>query len=481
MPKSFFDIVCLGTELPGLIASALLAKQGYRTLLVGAVEKPERPGTAALDRARTPLLFVGDHSSPVIRWAFSHLSLSQEIRTRLRPMSPSYQVVLPGHRLDVGGRTPDTDEEVRRELPELADGLDPLLGRAEASHEALQGLFDPPLVIPPTRWRERRALRARLRGLGLGDDLRPEDPFHPLAPEHPLRLLFDAPLRFLAQGAPAEPGPFARTRLLGHLGRGISLVNGDRPGLCELILERFAIYGGVHRSRGDEPDAIQLGWRGPALLSFDHGREELGCTLILGNQPVPRIVPLLPEGRRRQRLEALAERAKVVGQRVCFRLLVRAELLPEAMCPVLFLVADPAAPLIGDNLLLVTTMGEGEARVLSVSAQVETSELERGGERALAELQQRMEQRLRGLLPFLDLHLLERGTIRPASYQPLYALEPQGPGSLGQCPYRSPFPQLLLCGAQSLPGLGLEGEFLAGVAVSQVVNSLIRRRDLLPR
>jgi len=481
VPKSFFDIVCLGTELPGLIASALLAKQGYRVLLAGAVEKPEKPGPGTLQRGRAPLLFVGDHSSPIIRWAVSHLSLTQEMRNRLRPLVPSYQVVLPGHRLEMGGRSPDTDAEVKRELPELYDQLDPLCSKAETGHEALQGLFDPPLVIPPTRWTERRALRLRLRSLGLDERLQTVDPFTKLEPANPLRLLFDAPLRFLTGGDPNELCPFCRTRLLGHLGRGISLVAGDRPGLAELVLERFTTYGGVVRKGAGALESIQLGWSGSALLNFDHGREEFGCRLILCNQPPQQLTELLPESRKKRQLAALADKAEVVGYRVAFRLLVRAELLPEAMSPVLFLVTDPAAPLHDDNLLLLTVAGEGESRILSVAAQVDAARLQQGGSTTLAELQVRMEERVRRLLPFLDLHLLERGTLQAESFQPLYALDRQAPGCLGRLTYCTPYRQVLLGGMQMLPALGLEGEFLTGVSLSQVVNSLVKRHDLLPR
>ncbi|MDY0058895.1 MAG: hypothetical protein RBU45_03715 [Myxococcota bacterium] len=472
MPKSFFDIVCLGSDLPGLLASALLAKQGYRTLVVTGEPLPSA-------QHGPPLLAVGDHSSPVVKAAFSSLGLTQEMRNRLKPLIPSYQVVLPGHRLDLGGRSPGTDEEVKRELPELCDQLDPLLDRLEQSHERLQALFDPPLVCPPTRWRERRHFAARLRLAGVAADLSWDDPFPGMELAHPLRLLFDAPIHFLTGADPATLGPLARSRLLGHLGRGISLLPGDRAALGDLLLQRLKTAGGVVR-QGALPDGIALGWFGPAMLSFDRGREEIGCQLVLAALSLDQLVFLLPQGRKRMKIEQLRKDFAPSAYLATLRLKVAATLLPEALAPLAYCVGDLAAPLCRENLVQVWTGGGGDPRLLCASAILPAAELAEDGDRALQRLQRRLEEVLRGLLPYLDHHLVESGKLTREALLPLPALLPTGLRSLGPLAHRTPYRQILLASRQLLPALGLEGEFQAGVSTSLTVNGLLARRNLLP-
>ena len=63
---------------------------------------------------------------------------------------------------------------------------------------------------------------------------------------------------------------------------------------------------------------------------------------------------------------------------------------------------------------------------------------------------------------------------------PLYAPPPAGPdGGMSLLPHRTPFRQVFLVGHQVVPGLGLEGEFLAGTACAELVSRQVKRKDIL--
>ena len=482
MPKNFFDIVCLGFDLSGLVASTLLARQGYRTLILRrAVVSSEGAGAYPRSGIRqSPLLFIGQHSSPVLRQVLVDLGLTQELRNRLLPLDPAYQVLMPGHRLDLGGTAPDTREEVARELPEARDRLDPLLGRIHDLHEQVQSLFEPPLVLPPVGFWQRRALVLRLRAAGLSEELGIEDPLGGLGRDDPLRLFFELPCAFLVSSDSASLGRLARCRLLGHLQHGVSFISGSRDGLAELVLDRFSCYGGV-LDDNSVAEGIELGWGKAPLISLSHSGEEIGCNQILFNQDAQRLPELLPPSQKRSALQELVDRVRVGSYRATLCLSVRSEAIPAAMGRLAFLVGDHAAPLIEENLVMITVQGEGGAREITASVHLKGEGAGLGGEQGLRGLKDRILARLHGLLPFLDRHTLECGEIEQADLQPLYSTGPAGLDTLGLLPYRTPYKKILLCCSQILPGLGLEGEFLAGVSACKVAGSVVKRRNLLPR
>lgn len=475
MPKSFFDIVCLGGDLPGLVAATLLAKQGYRTLIVrpDAADTPEQRGPLA------PLLLVGDHSSPVLRWGFAHLGLTQDVRNRLRPQSPAYQVALPHHRLDLGGRAPDTADELRREFPERAAAALEAVEQLVEAHGALQPLLDSPPIIPPGGFWERRKLRKRLRAVGLGDDLAVDDPLGRLSADEPVRFCLEAPLEFLTDCDPDTLGGFQRLRLLGHLQRGISLLPRDSAGLADLLIERFLTYGGTART-GVWPGALRLAWARSPTIDLGGPDGEVGCDLVLFNRPVEHLPPLLEPSRKRARLEALVERAHVTAYRATLQLEVPAEAVPEPMAPLVLMPGDPRADartLSGP--LLVAWSGEGERRNLSVTTRIVAALYDASPEATRSALTAELGRRLQWLLPFLDLQAATASS--HLGLEPLYGMERAGLGSLALLPHRTPYRRILLCGRQVLPGLGLEGIFLSGSCAAQLVGRSVRRRNLLPR
>jgi len=474
VPKNFFDIVCLGTELPGLVAAALLAKQGYRTLVLDL--RPLRVPAAQAQGEGHPLLFVGDHSAPVLRWAVSQLGLTQELRNRLEPLVPSYQVVTPQHRVDIGGRSPDTDAELQRELPAAAAGLDGLMARVEASQAALQSLFEPPPAFAPATWGQRRALRRRLRAVGLGDDLLSEDVFAPLAADDPLRLLFELPLAALAGAAPDALGALAKARLLGHLGRGIAALPGGQRGLENLLLERFATYGGVLR-QGCAVESLELPWARSPLLRLSPGQDEVGCELLLLAGPRADFATLLPEGRKRRRFEQQSAAAAPPWRRVTLWLDLAPESLPEAMAPALVLLPDPELRQPGGQPLLVTRLDPKRPGRLSLSAAVPSEAIQSAD--GLRRVEDAMLEGLRFLLPFLDEHLVGRSAADLAETEPLYPLAASGGACLGPLGPTTAYGRVLYAGSGLLPALGMEGAFLAGAGVAQAVAGRVRRRKLL--
>jgi len=474
VPKNFFDIICLGADLPGLVASALLAKQGYRTLVV----RPPPSSDPHAQGPGPPLLFVGDHSSPVLRWGFAHLGLTQDVRNRLNPQSPAYQVALPCHRLDLGGKSPETAYELQREFPGQAAAAQDALKQVVRAHEELQPLFDSPPIIPPGGFWERRRLRKRLRAVGLDDDLAVPDPLSALSDESPVRFCLDAPLAFLTSCDPSSLGGLQGLRLLGHLQRGIALMPNDAQGLANLLLERFETYGGsVHT--GVWPESLRLRWASSPRVEMGGAQGDIGCDMILFNRAARHLPPLLPDGRKRRKLEALLNRVRVTAYAATLEVDAPAEAVPEPMARLVLLPGEQGANGgAASGPVLVAWAGDAARRRITATTRVPAPVYDAAPERVRRSLVATLRRRLRWLLPFLE---LESGPDDSLGLRPLYGMERGGLASLALLPHRTPYRRILLCGHQVLPGLGLEGIFLSGSCTSQLVGRRVRRRNLLPR
>src|SRR5262249_3316082 len=151
MPQSFYDVIVLGDDLAGLIAATLCARRGMR-VLVTATDRtlPERYEVGPYTLPRGALPFVGE-SSPAVRRVIAELNFIQLVRRRLTLLRPSFQVVLPDARIEVG---PDADalgRELQRELPEERQAIEGFLARAAEASRVLEPVLGPDVTFPPDR------------------------------------------------------------------------------------------------------------------------------------------------------------------------------------------------------------------------------------------------------------------------------------------------------------------------------------------
>ncbi len=462
MPKNFFDVLCLGTELPGVIAASVLAKAGYRTMLVPLDSGHRGPAP--------PLLMTGVRSSPVMKWTFSHLGLTQEIRNRLVALDPSYQVASPGQRVSIGGTSPDTDAELMRAFPDHYDELDGMVSLARDGLEAWSKLFDETLALPPLGFWQRRALANRLKGLGLDPEV--PDPFSGLPDDHPARALFEVPVSFLAP-LTGEGTGLGKVRTLGHLLHGISMVPGNRKGLLGLLLERFATYGGVVGQGLGLPGELLVPWAKPLLLVFDGGHEEIGCELVIHNHALEALVPALAPSGKRKALEAMIRDARPEAYHVTLSISMPEDGLPEAMGRVLFLVPGQGE----QRIMIVTQTADGAARV-SITVRVPARVVEDSGAYLVSALWPEVRASLERLMPFLDEQPVE--VHDTAAVEPVWSTGGTGLGAIGALGYETPYRRILLGGSGLLPGLGMEGQFIAGLSLARAVGRVLRRQNLLP-
>ncbi len=467
-PRNYFDVVVLGTSPGGFVTAALLAKRGYRVAVIS--EDAQVP---------TPLLIPGGRASAVLGWVFGQLGLTQEMRNRLRRLAPGCQVILPRHRFDLADEAVTTRAELERELPGDEGLIDKWLETVGAARTRTDGLLDPPPILPAETLRDSRTWKGRLRFAEANGSTPPDlTSLHLTAgidAGHALEAVAGAGVRFLSLLRPSvRPGP-GPPRLFSLLDQGVWIIEGGRVAFREIMRERLKTYGAALLNCGAVRE-IEPSWRGEVRVGTD--KEPIAARVVVHAGDARGLPGLLPPGGKRRKLEAQVEGAKEVARCRVLRARAPAEARPSGLGPLAV-----AEPLDGGPPVLIRTVEHGDECVFSVVFEEPTNPAP--DQRVPAD---RAWDLLLSVAPFLDEHLLDPPTVDPASV-PVYEAPPLVAGAGGGAPdggvslltHRTPYKQLFLAGHQVLPGLGLEGEFLAGVGCAELVARQVKRKDMLGR
>ena len=121
-----YDVILIGESLPGLVATALLARKGHRVLVIDPAD-PSGPQAPVFKSngfifPKGPLLFLGLQREGLYEKVFTELGLSLSLLKKegavfARPVPP-FQLLLPTHRLNFSSKWEEFLEELRREFPQ---------------------------------------------------------------------------------------------------------------------------------------------------------------------------------------------------------------------------------------------------------------------------------------------------------------------------------------------------------------------------
>ncbi|HEY8493763.1 MAG TPA: hypothetical protein VIN04_07695 [Myxococcota bacterium] len=342
-----WDVVVLGSALPGLIAAIRLAMGRLRVLLV------EEETSARLPVAvREPFFLAGAAPGGVLDACLRALMLPLIDRRRLQPHPIAYQVILPEARVDLGAPARTAEELVSWGLakPETARAL--VRGLAEAAAA------------------ERDAL-------------------------------LEAQVRALVNVATPQVTPEARARLLGCALEGGTTWESPDDSLLGLLRRRFQSLHGETRLLPNRFELVSLGELAGVAPALS---DEVWCgRALVINAPVgPLAAHLAGDG---EPPDFLPE-TTVLRRRGWIALRVPADALPEGMAGRLVRVRDPRAPLEGDNLVRIAVHPDRHGRDVVIVASfllppgVESDELlEREVAEAVLELMPFARERVRLLAP----------------------------------------------------------------------------------
>lgn len=448
-----WDVVVLGSALPGLVAAIRLAMAHLRVLVVTDAAAARRPKLLA-----EPFFLAGAQSGGILDTALRELALPLIDRRRLVPDPIAYQVVWPEARVSVG-RTRLTAEELEAwQLAKREDAERLVRELFEASHAELGALLEGSAVrMGGLRGLMRSRGPARLPRYARGLPAEVAEPSPTLAP------LFEAQVRALVNVATPTCPPEARARLLGAALEGGSQFDTDEHGLRTLLERRFQALHGEVRAAAGKIELVQTD-NHPGIALAESGEVWLGRALVV-NAPlgalrawlerheteVPRFLPV-PHAERR---------------RVSALLRVHRDAIPEGMARRVILLRDPKAPADGCNVmtLVLTPPASGEEWTACASAAAEPG-VDAGS------VADELETAVRALMPFSDERLRRAEQPEAEGWDALAALEDPAPGAgwPGQSELRlASRPPVYRLAREELGVLGLEGEVLLGLQAGDAI------------
>ncbi len=500
--QRIYDVCVVGSQLGGAVAGALLARRGYRVLHVDhdGVGAAYEDGGYLLPYA--PAVLPGPRLLPAAELALTELGLATDLVRQLEPCSPDLQILLPRHRVDITHDGARRMQELRREWPHEAERLEAgfaRLGRAfDASSPFLKAL--PPL--PPDGFGERRAVGKALRFAGNapgaeGEDLERVSPLAELE-GHPLASSLAIAQRFLGY-LDGPTAPFATTRLLGSLLRGTYKLPGSYQHLRELLRRRAEVRGDA--ATADEATAVaerlEVDGGKVAAVRLAGSPDSWVARVFVAATDAPALQRLLPSEEERSKTARLLETVVTGRQLVCINVVVRTSALPPALGDNALSLRDPDGGDGLENAILLQVLparrdrGKGVAEAVPDERVICAGGFAPAGLRASdSEAVELLGKKLRDAVldavPFYDRHLVHesmpllaaRRTGRGSRLMPHPLYVPVREITLGVTglPCRSPYKNLLFAGREVVPGLGIEGEFHAGVQAAAAARDLLGRK-----
>ncbi len=452
-PTQLYDAIVVGTELPGLVAGALLAKRGLRVLQIDNGGPHDHHVAGGYLLPSGPTLLPQLKAQPSLHALFDELGSVPSVGRALVPYPGGLQFLLPRARLELRADPTSRRAELFRAFGDTGDAMvravELALGlgvRAASLH-----LERPP--IPPTgplaRWSAARLATRKARAIG------------------PLPLQADTPLgaailglhRFLSHAAGdiaamdfayatlptlAEPSRLPADGLVSILRAAIASHRGDVLGepsapvvVEEIVLERSGLgaarFAGVRLAGQSEPH---------------RGR------ICLASHDLRVLAPLLHAPRVRRGFERFAAAAPIARRLHVQNLVLAAEGIPPGMADLAFLHGgdrEPALLQIEPTRRQDGSLGEG-LRTATVSCLVDE-----GADPTRVEA--RIEAMLEDALPFHQRH--QKLRLRAPGGGLHYDPGEEGAAFAGS-PLLSPVPRLLVTNHSVLPRLGLEGALLTG-------------------
>jgi len=494
----YYDVVILGADLAPLSCAALLAKRGFRVLLLGQDDPDPSYAIDELRLPQRPFHYAFGHT-PVSQRVISELGLGPTLRRPARSSEPPFQIAIPGHRFDVSHDDAELLTTFEREFPEVRRPIDDFHKLAQRVTHGLDGVFTQDLVVPPESFLERQRFARARRAMGPvrageGEEILAEFP-----EGHRFKSMVSLPARFETNADPAQLSALLLMRLYGNCRRGSIALEGGMTGLRELFVQKIQAHSGQLRF-DERADEIMV-QRGEAVgLRLAQSGDEIACGYVVAGVDLAALARWLPD---RSLLESLFERVgepMVRYYRYTLNVVLRRAGMPPGLGRNLYFASGPDAA--RSQQLHITSGPLDDKRSLLCAQTLLPARKVEDDPEFLGSVRDTQLGALRELLPFLQEHLLlvdsphdgrppdgahtplnpfARAKRGPRSMRPLYSYPVTSHMGLCALPVRTPIKRLLMCNGQVIPGLGSEGQLLAACSAARVITWADRSRSWMRR
>lgn len=505
-----FDVAVVGMQTSGIIAAALLAKRGRRVLLVDHGENTTTYKRNGLCLPLLPNLVPTIDQSPYVQRVHEELGMGPELRAVSKPLEPSFQAVMPKHRLDIDSKHEAILAELHHEFPTLVEPVNAFFTKLFALDDELSAFLTNAPPLPPNNWWQHLKYRRALNKVAhLNAPFESDALLAGIPDNHPLRDLLLGPLTFFGHLWGDTPSVFHAVRLISRYFRGVSVFEDGVGGLARLLLQTAERAGVVVR-RGAVVQEVRISRRHVTELTIEGERQPHTADYFISNTVAPFHELVLPE-LRHPKFVMEEQLVRATGSLLVVNLVVKRNVVPCGMAGALFLlngrrrhrgdeIQDP--PLFVQRFAaqrgeLGTVRGrlphaDVEHEILSVACPVRVAELAHSPER-LAAFKAQVLGRMRRVVPFLDDFLVDTSLpietsswdvegdlatrrVNPWLLHPIFEANKRPILGIAARPVRTFYRNLVHCGRDVVPGLGLEGEYIAGVNAAATLYEIAGRK-----
>ncbi|GHG73719.1 NAD(P)-binding protein [Comamonas sp. JC664] len=492
--RHVYDVIVLGSQLGGALAAALLAKRNHRVLLVehDGMGPGYEHGGYVLPYA--PFVSPPLKAMPAVEEALTELGITGLVQRSLRPHAPELQLLMPRGRLDLHGDASRRKAEVARELGDQGEALLGALSGAAAQHESSDAFFKAGPALPPDGFFEGWGLKKLIKA-------------HP-GLETPPRLTGDAPAVSLVRGLlpfvshlESPESALAQSRAVSQVLSSPSFFTGGHEGLREMLARRVAELGGDVLGRDNPAGFIveELAFDGSKFAGMKLMRSDTvyRASCLVAATDAGALRRLVNDKKHHRGLLEHLDQSNTKSLLFTVNWVVPESALPRGLGELALL--DTGDTELGPLLIQIhparaaQTQGGKEAkategvRVVCAGAFVPASARDLGEEH-LQGVATRIDEHLDALMPFTAQHRLLRsapyldaGGVRGSRLMPhpLFSFESEAFLGVTGLTQRTPAKNILLASREVLPGLGLEGELLAGIRAARLVQDMLKKKDPL--
>jgi glycine/D-amino acid oxidase-like deaminating enzyme len=486
--RHVYDVVVIGSHIGGAIAAALLQRHGHHVLYI------EHDGTGhgytheGFLLPYAPFVMPPLKALPALEEALTELGLSTIFQRSATLAQPMLQLALDSARFDLSVEPKQRAREVQRALGDegaaFTKAWDDAAARAERTEPFLR---EKPELPPEGFFATYRFKRTVSRYPALQESL---DAF-----KEPAAKLLQG-LSDFAVHVDHRDG-LASTRPLSLLLQGPHLWPGGRDGLRELLLNRLSELGGDVLAHDASTLVEEIAFDGGKVAGVKLVKSDTvyKAPCVVGATDAAALRRLITDKRKHRALAELLDGP--TARRILFAVnwVVPESALPRGMGQMVMLAPKDAglSPILMQVEKARSAPGEPPAseddRVVCAGTFIEGSARDMSEEQ-LTELAERINVELDALMPFtraraktLSAPYLHASGVRGSRLLPHPLLKLEGESLLGVTglPVRAPAKHLFLASREVLPGLGLEGEIIAGTRAAQLVRETIKKSNPLAK
>lgn len=340
MLEHYCDIIVIGTDFPGLVTAAFLAKRGLSVQVIDSDLFQDH------QKMPDPVCMTNLHSK-MLRSIMGRLNVPELTIQNILGKESNLQVIFPHHRIDVFNNPLTYFEELDREFPDREAELKTFYeSQAKLRHRTeVSELFQ---HLIPSKWSERRNFNKFVKEQNLSESHQGYQDL--IAKNDELSSFLKAQFTLAYQLKCDEPFAYQVSELFNPGDGEIFSVSSGLHDYKKVLMERIQHYDGAIRKK---VQINQLLFRNGVFegVELDESHGNVLSKYVLWNTSLTKLDDFLPKKWRFRKLRKCAENHPYQENWFTARYTIDPQYIPDPMNPNVIMVQDPKKDLLGDNYL----------------------------------------------------------------------------------------------------------------------------------